>query len=211
MRRPRGQGLLGGAIGITTLLLLAACGGSSDEAAPTPEPTVAIAEAPTATAAPAEPTATPEPTAAPTATPEPIAAPELTVEEQVIAAWERYLDLSIQARGKEPTGEAADLGTFIADEARARLQAVIDEQVTNDQYVIGTATSLNPALTIEGEASVVVADCVSVDLARVRFSTDETLTTQVDVRFSRARFELLEGEWLVTGIESGDGAAECDA
>ena len=204
MRRPRGQGLLGGAIGITALLLLAACGGSSDVAAPTPEPTVAIAEAPTATAAPAEPTATPEPTAPPTATPEPTAAPELTVEEQVIAAWERYLDLSIQARGKEPTGDAANLGTFITGPARLRLEQVLADQLDERRYLRGALTSGSPLIEFDSDAELSITDCLDVTLESVDLQSDEVLGTQDDQRTSTARMVLVQGGWLVSEVETGD-------
>lgn len=203
MRRPRGQGLLGGAIGITTLLLLAACGGSSDVAAPTPEPTVAIAEAPTATAAPAEPTATPEPTVAPTATPEPTAAPELTVEEQVIAAWKRYLDLSIQARGKEPTGEALDIASYATDGARTVLEDLLVQQVEEGRYIEGSVASLAPTVVLEGDVEARLEDCVAVEL--LTFNTaDEVTLESSERRITEVRLSLEETGWRVAALETGE-------
>lgn len=191
-------------------LLVGACGGSSDEAAPTPEPTAEIADAPTATPVPAEePTATTSPTA--TVAPEPTAAPDLTVEKEVIAAWERYLDLSIQARGKEPTGDAANLATFLSGDARVRLREVIDQQLADGQYIAGSAQSLSPFITVESGSTVLVEDCVAVDLSRVERATDSVLGTQVDVRTAVARFELVDGVWLLTAVDTGEGGDECDA
>ncbi len=86
-----------GAAVLSVALVAAGCGGDDDDdaAAPTPEPTAEIADAPT-------PTASPEPTAAPTEPPAPTPTPaaepepdiESDVESEVIAAWERYWELS---------------------------------------------------------------------------------------------------------------------
>lgn len=203
MRRPRGQGLLGGAIGTTMPLLLAACGGSSDEAAPTPEPTVAIAEAPTATTVPADPTATPEPTADPTATPEPTAEPELTVEEQVIAAWERYWDLAVQARGESPSPEALAFDAYAAEEQVATLRELVANQRDEGYFLAGRVTVGEADLEFRGSESVIVNDCVGVMFQRISLDDGVELSSQDETRSVRARLELDDGGWRVHAVETG--------
>lgn len=200
------MGLLGGATGVVIALLAGACGGSSDEAVPDPPATVEIADAPTPTVEPAQPTATPPPTPPPTVTVEPTPTSEPTIEDQVIAAWERYLDLSIQARG----GRAVDYSTFIAGDARSGLEAVVSMEAEAGEQVRGTARSLAPSLSFEDAQAVVVTDCVEVDLERVLVDTGEAISTQEAVRSTTARLELIDGEWLVTGVDSGEAVGCAD-
>ena len=200
MTRPRGQGLLGGALGVTIVLLAGACGGDADEAAPAPEPTVEIAAAPTATSVPvAESTATP----APTATPDPTAAPEMTVEEQVIAAWERYLDLSIQARGKDPTSEALAIASYATDGARTVLEELLLQQLDEGRYIGGSVTSLAPTVRLGDDGDARVDDCIFVDLRT--FDSDDNVTLETsDRRTLEARLTMVDEGWRVAALETGE-------
>lgn len=202
MRRGDGRHLLAPlAVGV---LLFSACSSGDDTAAdePTPEPTAVIEDAPTATPAP-EPTATPQPEPTATPEPQPTEPAEESVEEQVIAAWERYLDLSIQARGKEPSEEAMAHEMFVGGAALERLEEVLRQQAADAEYVRGAAVSKAPEFDFENDASVLVSDCINVSLERVDAETDVVKSSQVDDRGSRARMELIGGAWVVTGIETG--------
>lgn len=182
-------------------LLAGACVGSSDEAAPTPEPTVAIAGAPTATPEPAA-TATPEPTAAPSPTPEPTEV-ELSVEEQVIAAWERYLDLSIQARGKEPSREALAIEGYAAEGAQRVLEDLLVQQKAEGRYIGGAVTSLAPTVRVEDGGDAQLDDCIFVDL--LTFDDDDRVTLETsDRRTVVARLIPVDRDWRVVALESGD-------
>ena len=183
-------------------LLVGACGGSSDEAAPTPEPTVEIAAAPTATSAPAtEPTATP----APTATPEPTAAPDMTVEEEVIAAWERYWDLAVQARGEDPPPEALAFSTYTGGDQLTGLEELIARQREEGYFLTGRVTVGDTRVEMRSTTSAVVDDCVEVDFKRFAVDDGSELSSQSEMRVVRARLEFVDELWRVFAVETGDG------
>ncbi len=103
---------------------MAGCSGSdgNGDAAASAEGTAIDGSEPTATTAPtptSEPTVAPTPTAEPTVTP--TATPEPSPEAEVIEAWERYLRLSIEARGKDPSPEALDFDSYVIGGAQEAL------------------------------------------------------------------------------------------
>ena len=205
----------GGGIALGVALVLAACAGDDagdgDPSAVSPEPTAAeIADAPTATPAP---TASPAPTAAPTEPPTPTPTVEESpddTEAAVIAAWERYLELSLQARGELPPPEALRFDTYLMGDALQGLQETLDAQAAEGEYVRGTTVSISPSATLETAASALVRDCVEVDLERVDSVSGAIVTQQRAIRSTVARLRLVEGRWLMAEVESGEGA-ECDA
>ena len=184
-------------------LLVGACGGSSEEAAPTPEPTVEIAAAPTATSAPAEePTATPAPTATPT--PEPTAAPDMTVEEEVIAAWERYWDLAVQARGEDPPPEALSLETYVGGVLLESLRETLAEQEPMQYFVVGSAVPSRPRVEVRDEALAIVDGCVAPNLQSIATEDGAVLGSQDEPRLVRGRVENTGEGWRVTAVEIGE-------
>lgn len=207
MRRPRGQGLLGGATGLAiVLLVVGACGGSSGDAVPAPDPTVEIADAPTTTPAPTAPSAPaeePTVTPAPAATPEPTTAPELTVEEQVIAAWERYWDLAVEARGENPSAEALAFSSYASGEQLSALENVVARQKAEGYFLMGSVTVGAVELDVREPTVAVVDDCVHVNFRRVSLADGSELSAQDEMRSARGRIELVDGSWLVLAVETG--------
>lgn len=195
-------------------LVGAACGGAGEEVAP-PTPTGSIAdatEAPTPTPMPtltnvpvpteAAPTPTPT-TAAPAATP----TPDLSRDEDaVIAAWERYLDLSTQASGKNPSPEALDVSSYMTGEGAVEFASIIATDRESGTYVSGDAVSIRPIVEFRG-AGAHISDCVRTDLELRALRDDTVLTVQDEGRVGEARAELVDAEWRIAAFETG---ASCE-
>jgi hypothetical protein len=191
------------------VLVLAACGGggASGDAAGGAEAEGSVIEgaAPTATAAPtAVPTATPEPTATPVPTSTPVPGPEA----EIIAAWERYLRLSIEARGKNPSPEALDFDSYVIGDAKQGLIQVIADYAAAGQYVRGSMTGSAPSVEIRDDSAAIVTDCAVVDLAALAVGDGSELEVDVQTTTLRGRLESDTGVWRVAAFEFGGAACE---
>ncbi len=197
---------------VVTALLLTGCGGGSDALpAPTPTPTEAIATAgptPTSPASPPTAASTPSPsvTASPTPTPEPTPTPDPRVEQDaaVIAAWERYLELSFAARGKDPSEEALDFDSYVTGGAKDGLLGAIERDVANDRYLTGTVRSTDPTLSYNDAGDARISDCIDVDLASSARSDDSPGETEVRLVAAEARLVPREGGWVVAAYLTED-------
>ncbi|MFN3220274.1 MAG: hypothetical protein ACE367_27585 [Acidimicrobiales bacterium] len=195
---------------VVAVMVLAGCGGggsSDDEAGPVdPEGTAIEGAEATATPAPTvAPTPTPEPTVAPTPTPEPTVAPTPTPEAEIIAAWERYLRLSIEARGKNPSPEALDFDSYVWGDARQALVQVIADYGASGTYVAGLAVGESPNVVVRDDGAAVVGFCFVTDLEVRSLADDQVQISEGALRIaSRVRVDPQGGgQWLVAASEFG--------
>lgn len=207
------------AVCATTALLGAACGGDNGDAEAAPSPTVAIAAAPTATDVPAA-TPTPEPTTVPTAPASATATPEPETSDAgqadndqadndeaaaIRAAWERYLDLSIQARGKTPSPESLDFDTYVTGDGAENLA----NAASTATYAIGSVMSTAFSVSIEDGGSARVSDCVDVQLEWRSRQDDSLDFAEQRLASSEGRLERGPDGWRVAAFRS-DGGSRCD-
>lgn len=196
---------------VVAVFVLAACGGggSSEDTAGAadaegegtaierPEPTAE----PTATATA---TATPEPTAAPTATAVPTATPG--PEAEIIAAWERYLRLSIEARGKNPSPEALDFDSYVVGDVRQGLIQQLAEDRAAGRYLEGTLSSEDLVVVLRDDGAAVLQFCLVSELVAYRAQDDQFLLDEGELRLSsRARLDEVTNGWRVGATEFGPG------
>lgn len=187
----------GTVVAVALVFFAGACADS--EAEPAAAPTVVSTAVPTTQ----EPPSNPPPTAAPTEPPA-TATPEASDEETaVIAAWERYLDLSIQARGRTPSAASTRLSGYMTAVGAIEFQQVLDDDRANGRYVTGSAISTEPSVEFMDPAAAIVDDCVQAQLTVISVATGETLSEQDETRSARARFVLLESSWVVAAFETG--------
>ncbi len=192
------------------LAVIVGCSGSESTAV-APTPTVAISDElvpPTSTPIPPtpSPTATSTPTSEPTAAPTPEADPR---EAEVIAAWERYLTLSAEASGKNPSIESKDLTSFVSGDALTGLTDGIARRESDGVYLDGVLTSSDPTVTFRSDGQAVIADCIATETTVRSLTDDSAIRNQALTDFqAQARLALERGIWLVNAVDFGDQACE---
>ncbi len=194
---------------MVTVVLLTGCGGGSDgAAAPTPTAAIATVE-PSPTPAPptlAPPTLKSEESPEPTATSQPTATPDPQADQDaaVIAAWERYLELSFAARGKDPSPEALDYDSYVTGGAKDGLLGAIERDIANDRYLRGTVGSTDPTLVYNDAGDARISDCIDVDLGSFSRTDDSQEGTEVKFEQVEVRLEPRNGDWVVAAFQPGD-------
>lgn len=199
-------------------LLAAACGGSGGaEAAAFPEPTTVIADAPSPSTTPLPaPTATLAPTAEPTEAAVDAAvdnegsgadsgggSDELSEDEAaVIAAWERYLDLSIQARGKNPSAEALDYESYVIDRSREALLEEIAKDERAGRHITGTSEYDILSVVFREDGAAVISACWTTSFRAHSLEDDSLISDEGDLLFrARARLDSTSKGWRVAATE----------
>lgn len=200
---------------IVVVSVLVGCGGdSSGDAAGVAAPEGSVIEGPEPTPTPAPtavPTAVPEPTVAPTSTPAPTATPEPTAasgpEAEIIEAWERYLRLSIEARGKTPSPEALDFDSYSWGDAQAAVVQEIADDNAAGHYIDGSTGQSGLQVELREDGVGVVALCIETDWVVRDRATDSVIESEGIIQYAaRARVDPQpDGSWLVAATEFSVG------
>jgi len=177
-------------------LVVGACSGSDPVASPEPTATPLVSATPTPEP---EPTATPEPTASPAPTPTPGPTDE---ELAVIAAWERYVVLSHEARGNDPSAEALDFESYMTEGALDGVLGAIAGDRERERYILGRVRTSLSSVAFRSDGDVVVEGCVVTDLTVWAELDDSLLFEEGELTVeARGRLSLRGGKWLVAAAE----------
>jgi len=180
-------------------LIAGACSGSEPVASESSS--AAVSEA---TPTPA-PTATVTPTRQPTATAAPTSTPAPSDEElAVIAAWERYVVLSAQARSNDPSPEALDFGSYVMDGALDATLGAIEGDRNEGRYILGRVETTVTDFTFRPDGEVIVEACVTTEYSAHSVDDNSVILTEGERTYaSRARLVLIGAAWRVAATEPG--------
>ena len=187
-------------------MILAGCGASADDGDADASAEGSLIEGPDPTITP-PPTPTIRPTVAPTPIAEPATAPTATPEPgpevEVIEAWERYLRLSIEARGKDPSPEALDFDSYVGGLAKDALVQVIADDMAAGDYVVGSITSISPSSSERADGAIIIEDCAEVDAERRSLMDDRLVESEKQTIRMRGRLDDADVGLIVEGFELG--------